>query len=29
MNVRLDDVNITARDGKLFTLEQVILLRFI
>ncbi len=25
MNVRLDDVNVTARDGKLFTLEQVYL----
>ncbi len=26
MNVRMDDVNVTARDGKLFTLEQVVFL---
>ena len=24
MNCRLDDVNVTARDGKLFTLDQVL-----
>lgn len=28
MNIRLDDVNITSRDGKLYNLDQVIIKAF-